>query len=180
MTVSDISGNKIKITLSNFEVLDCFGTYERLYSMTESIKGAFKQILKDVLSKRGVSFNEEMLIQIKARKNIGCVIILSPIAEKKQKKEYLFIFKTTEDLTRAILFLYRIDRNLKSTLYKTEYDYRLIITSKTYKPCFINLNEFCSRQTESVFEVAYTKEHGKILIEKNAVKTYGTYFSKEI
>ena len=113
-------------------------------------------------------------------KSIGCVIILSPIKQRNQTKDYLFIFNTTEDLTSAILFLYRIDYTLKSALYKTQNDYRLIVTSKNYKPYFLNLNEFCKRQSESAVEVEFTKEHGEILIEKNAVKTYGTYFSKEI
>ena len=97
----------------------------------------------------------------------------------KEIKDYLFIFKDCETLTAGILFLYRLNLNFESKLYKTEGEYRLIITSLGFKPCFLTLGEYCLRQSKSVFEVEFTKEHGKPLILKNAIRTYGRYFFKE-
>ncbi len=97
----------------------------------------------------------------------------------KNTREYLFIFGDCESLTLGILFLYRFKINFKSMLYKTENDYRLIISSRSYKPCFLTLGEYCLRWSKSYFETEYTKEHGKLLIAKNAVRTFGKYFSKD-
>ncbi len=93
-------------------------------------------------------------------------------------KEHLFIFSDCESLTEGILFLYRLKLNIKSALYKTESDYRLIIKSHRPKPYFLSLNEFCIKQSSNSFEAAFTKEYGKLLIANNAIKTFGKYFFK--
>ncbi len=98
----------------------------------------------------------------------------------KNPNEYLFVFDNCETLTAGILFLYRLKINFKSVLYKTEKDYRLIIYSPYFKPCFLTLGEYCIRANKSIYETAYTKEHGKLLINRNAVRTFGKYFFKEI
>lgn len=95
-----------------------------------------------------------------------------------QTREYLFIFPTSDALTLGILFLYKIKPYFKSSLYKTENDYRLIISSKYFLPCFLTLSEFCTRWSSNTIETAYTKEYGKLLIKKYAVKTFGKHFSK--
>lgn len=97
----------------------------------------------------------------------------------KDTREYLFVFSDCEALTLGILFLYRLKINFKSMLYKTENDYRLIISSKNFKPCFLTLGEYCVHSSKSIFETEYTKEHGKLLIKQNAIRTFGKYFSKD-
>ncbi len=96
----------------------------------------------------------------------------------KNINEYLFVFATSEALTLGILFLYRIKPYIKSSLYKAENDYRLIITSKYFLPCFLTLSEFCTRWSNNKIESEITKEHSKLLIKKYAVKNYGKHFSK--
>ena len=95
----------------------------------------------------------------------------------KNLREHLFIFDDSETLTQGILFLYRLKLTLKSSLYKTEQDYRLIISSPSFKPYLITLGEFCKRRG-NLLETEYTKEYGKPLIEKNAIKTFGKCFLK--
>ncbi len=97
----------------------------------------------------------------------------------KDTSEYLFVFNDCETLTLGILFLYRLKINFKSILYKTENDYRLIISSRTFKPCFMTLGEYCIHTSKNIFETEYTKEHGKLLIGNNAIRTFGKYFSKD-
>jgi len=96
----------------------------------------------------------------------------------KNTREYLFIFANSEALTLGILFLYRIKPYMKSSLYKAENDYRLIINSKYFLPCFLTLAEFCTRWSRSNIEAEITKEHSKLLIKKYAVKNFGKHFSK--
>jgi len=97
---------------------------------------------------------------------------------RNETREYLFIFGDCDTLTAGILFLYRLKHGFKSTLYKTDGEYCLIITSNGFKPYFLTLNEFCRRSSKNIFEIEHIKEHGKPLILKNAVKTYGKYFFK--
>ncbi len=96
----------------------------------------------------------------------------------KNTREYLFIFDNSESLTEGILFLYRLKLNLKSMLYKTESDYRLILRSSKFIPCFITLCEYCQRRGKPL-ETEYTKEHAFLLISKNAIETYGKCFFRE-
>lgn len=98
----------------------------------------------------------------------------------QSNNDYLYIFPNSEALTTAILFLYRQRIGLKSALYKTERDYRLIITSNSLKPCLLTLKEYCERFSRNIFEIELTKEHAKPLLTKNAVRIYGKCFSKEI
>lgn len=181
MTVTDLEKGKIKITLNDKEIIAIFGTYQRLYAMNETVKPTFERILEKVLLSRGLSLKEELLIQIKAKQNVGCVILISALTESKHKKEYIFIFENSKTLTDGMLFLFRnkVTRNLQSKLYKTDNDYRLIIYSKSDSPYFLTLKEYC-KSPNSLFANEYTKEHGKVLIEKNAISTFGKYFFKEI
>ena len=89
----------------------------------------------------------------------------------KPTKEYLFIFPDSESMISSILFLYRHKFNFNSMLYKTENDYRLIIKCTRL--------ESCKRNSSNIIETAFTKEYGKLLISKNAIKTIGKYFFKE-
>ncbi len=182
MTVTDLEKGKIKIILNNKEIIALFGTYQRLYAMTDSTKPTFERILEKVLLSRGLSLNEELLIQIKAKQNVGCVILISPIKQPNSKKEYLFIFENSHTLTDGMLFLFRNKNtcHLQSKLYKTYNEYRLIIYSKNENPQFLTLKEYCKQSYNSLFECEYTKEHGKLLIARNAISTFGKYFFKEI
>ncbi len=182
MTVTDLEKGKIKITLNDKEIIAIFGTYQRLYAMNEVVKPTFERILEKVLLSRGLSLKEELLIQIKAKQNVGCIILISQVAELNRKKEYLFIFENSHTLTDGMLFLFRNKntRTLQSKLYKTSNDYRLIIYSKNESPYFLTLKEYCKESLYSPFSCEYTKEHGKILIAKNAISTFGKYFFKGI
>lgn len=182
MTVTDLDKGKIKVTLNDQEILAIFGTYQRLYAMSDSIKPKLEKILEKVLSSRGLSVKEEFLIQIKAKQNAGCIILISPIESRPRIKEYLFVFENSEKLLQGILFLFRNSktRSLQSKLYKTQNDYRLIIYSKSDSPYFLTLKEYCKQSNNSPFQTEYTKEHGKLLIAKSAIKTLGSTFFKEL
>ncbi len=99
---------------------------------------------------------------------------------RNETREYLFIFTDFETLTSGILFLYQLKRCFKSVLYKTEKEYCLIITTNSVKPFFLTLNEYCRHSSRNIFEIAHTKEYGKLLIQKNAIKTFGKYFFKDL
>ncbi|MBR4116948.1 MAG: adaptor protein MecA [Clostridia bacterium] len=97
----------------------------------------------------------------------------------KEPREFLFVFSDCDSLTSGMLFLYRLKKAFKSELYKNDNEYRLIISSNSFKPYFFTLCEYCMRSSRNIFEIELTKEYGKPLILGNAVKVYGKYFSKD-
>lgn len=98
----------------------------------------------------------------------------------KSNSDYLYVFDNSEALHQAMLFLFRLKKGFGSALYKTDKDYRLIISSAKYNPFLVTLREYCQRQSKSIVEIEITREHGKPLIEKHAVRIYAKYFFKEI
>ena len=108
---------------------------------------------------------------------------VSKISHKSSRRtvprEYLLIFETSESLIIGIEFLYRIRKNIKSTLFKTENDYRLIINTRGFTPYLITLREYCSYFSGNIYNTEFTKEHGEILIKENAVKEFGKHFFKD-
>lgn len=103
----------------------------------------------------------------------------TPILQKRIKKcEILFTFKNSDDLTDGIIFLYRKKPLIKSSLYKGEVDYRLILTADGNWPTIKQLAEFASNKTKNYIQIAITREHFKPLIINNAVKIYGKAFLK--
>lgn len=176
MTIFKPKANKIKISLTNIEVLSCFGSYERLFTMSKPIKEAIKALLFDIALKEDIINFKKVKIDVKAKKNMGCVIIVN-LYKKELKKYYIFDFLNSENLTKAVLLLYknRATKNINSTLYKMPNFFRLIIYSE-FKPNFTLLNEFCFRKSENLFEKAYSEEYGKVLIENFAIRTYAQFF----
>jgi negative regulator of genetic competence, sporulation and motility len=98
----------------------------------------------------------------------------------KSNSDYLYIFENIEALNNALLFLYRLKKGFKSALYKTDKDYRLIITSYEFYPYLLTLSEYCQTLSKSIIDIELTREYAKVLIEKNAVRTYAKYFFKGI
>ena len=167
MTVFKPKANKIKISLTNIEVLCCFGSYERLFTMSKPIKSAIKALLFDIALKENIETYKKIKIDVKAKKNLGCVITVC-LYKKEIKKHYIFDFSNSEYKNRAT-------KNINSTLYKMPNFFRLIIYSN-YKAIFTSLNEFYFRKSENLLEKAYSEEYGKVLIKNFAIKTYAQFF----
>lgn len=182
MTVSQISENQIKVILTNTEVLGCFGAYERLYTMSDSIKSALNALVREIIADYGfIHKNCKVLARIKARKHIGCEITLSAVKRRSQQYEtpLTFEFGGCEELTQGILRLYSIreNRRLKSSLYRLNDNFRLIIIANKTLEHFFMMNEFCRRISDCEAVAEYTKEYGKLIIENNAIEKYGSAFS---
>ena len=182
MTVLKLSHNRLKIIISNTEVLCCFGSYESLGKMTDSIKSALSALLSDIIAEnRAVFKNGRITAKIRLIKNYGCEIILIPDLQRgrSSEKEYIFEFADSESLILAVLLLYRnrATVGLQSSLYKMPDGYRLIIR-RAKSNLSIVLKEFYSRECSFEYEAEYTYEHGKPLIVGNAVKKFGAAFFK--
>lgn len=102
-----------------------------------------------------------------------------PALQKRAKKnEVLFTFFSSESLTDGIIFLYKKKPFIKSSLYKNNFGYQLLLTADDRWPTIRELSEFANFKTKNYIQIAIIKEHCKPLILNNAVKIYGKAFLK--
>ncbi len=179
MTVYRLAGDKVRIALSDSEVLSFFGTYEKFASLSGGTRLAVSLLLKESLEKYGDILGDDLLVEIKARKSAGCVITVSPAGGRERGKGcVMLIFPDSESMISGIkrLYLRRLPRG-KSSLYRLKSSYRLVIPG--YIRDFYFMSEFCTVKNAAEPEIAYTEEYGKLLCKDTAVETVGKAFSKD-
>jgi hypothetical protein len=178
MTVYKIGRKKLKITLTDSEVISFFGTYRGLDSVNNEARLAVGLLLKKSLSEYDTELDGRLLVEIRARENAGCVITVSSAESSRRNLKgstIMFEFADTAALIGGAVRLYKSRFFEGSSLYKMPHTYRLIVTARGERD-FYFMNEFCLRKSDSDIEAAYTKEHGRLICEKNAVERLGRAF----
>ncbi len=178
MTVYKIGRKKLKITLTDSEVISFFGTYRGLDSVNNEARLAVGLLLKKSLSEYDTELDGRLLVEIRARENAGCVITVSSAESSRRNLKgstIMFEFADTAALIGGAVRLYKSRFFEGSSLYKMPHTYRLIVTARGERD-FYFMNEFCLRKSDSDIEAAYTKEHGRLICEKNAVQRLGRAF----
>ena len=180
MTVLELGTNKLLISLTHTEVLCCFYSYERLNSLSNSVKTAINLLILGIADESRLKKGLPLSAKIKIMNNNGCKITVTqkePIS-KRVYRTYALDFACNEDLTQTIIMLYRRNfaKRLFSSIYKTETGYRLIIKTKNPSALY-GTDEFYQKLT--VLNDEYT-ESGKLLLYGNAIFKYGKIFSKGI
>lgn len=178
MTVLELDSSKLIISLTHTEVLCCFYSYERLNSLSHSVKTAINLLIHGVANNSNFKKGLPLSAKIKIINNNGCKITVTPKepVRKKTLKIYALDFACNEDLTRTIILLYRrlAARRLFSSIYKTEKGYRLIIKTKNPSALY-GADEFYENLALLNED---TSETGKLLMYGNAILKYGKIFSK--
>ena len=77
MTVYKIGRKKLKITLTDSEVISFFETYERLNSVSGEARITVGLLLKKSLLEYDTELDGNLLVEIRARKNAGCAWLRS-------------------------------------------------------------------------------------------------------
>ena len=178
MTVYKIGRKKLKITLTDSEVISFFGTYGGLTSANSDARLTVRLLLKKSLLEYDTELDGRLLVEIRARENAGCVITVSPAdSSRRQPKSspVMFEFADTAALIGGAVRLYKSRFFGESSLYKMSETYRLIVKARGESDFFF-MNEFCLRQSDSGTEAAYTAEHGRLICGKNAVEKLGKAF----
>ncbi len=180
MTVYKVGRNRIKIALTDREVLSFFGAYEKITSMSGNTRLTVGLLLKESLAEYENELDGELLVEIRAKENFGCVITVSPADSSRRqsvKAQKMFEFSNSESMIIGITRLFKSRSHTVSSLYKMQRTYRLIISVKADSD-FIFMNEFCFRQSDSPAEIAYTEEYGTLIVKNDAVAKIGKAFSK--
>ncbi len=178
MTVYKMGENRIRITLTDKEVLSFFGEYESLTSVSIDTKLTVGLILRESLKDYESYFDGDLIVEIKARKYAGCIITVSS-AEKRRKEDRLettFEFLNTEALIEGVRILYKHKFKIKeSVLYKINSVYFLIVTLNRHNDLLF-MNEFCNKQTGSPIFIEHIKEYGKLICKENVIEKMGGAF----
>lgn len=92
--------------------------------------------------------------------------------------EQIYEFANCEALTSALIILFKNKKykNLQSSLYILSGKYRMIIKNPIINDNIIIIKEFYNYCTNSIIEIAITKEYGKSLIQENAISVFGKAF----
>jgi len=178
MTVCKVNETKIKIRLTDTEVITCFGNYEKLFCATASTKLTINALLCDLIPHYNHLANSSKIVaKITAQKHLGCEITVYAYFHNDTAKEHILNFKNSEDLTRAILCIYRSKPycKMKSSLYSLAGKFILIIENRSLLP---QAKELAERVCTSHIYAEYVREYGKLLIDDNAVSVYGKAFLK--
>ncbi len=179
MKISEISAGKVKIVLTNTEVLSCFGAYEKLFEMSFVTKNAIKALLRDIIKKH---YNHQKIsAEIRAEKNYGCVIILTAIDKRNKTVQIAYEFYNSESLITGSLNLYKIFKNTpyNSAIYKISDKYYIIINTVASAFPKYKTKSFDNVYTDAV-KCEIIKEYGNIITENNALEKISSAFLKEI
>lgn len=182
MTVFKIGNGKLKVILSDREVLSYFGEYDKIFAMNCGTRLTVKRILKEELAEYHRDFSKRIIIEMRPRTGAGCVIIISDAyktAQRNNTEEALTVFEFSDFYTAAagICRLLSTEKDYRSRLYISDRKYRLIIKTEGYTDFFF-MNEYCESMDSSPIAIAYTEEYFTPVIEENAVEIIGCAFSE--
>lgn len=178
MTVYKADRNKIKIVLTDSDVQMLFGSYNGLNSMDSNVRLTIALLLKENIKIRDSEYDGDWLIEIRAKENFGCIIMVSRAEKRREtaKKLAVLDFRDADSMLHGITALHQSRKfHGKSALYKIENTYRLILTAKNDKSLFF-MNEFCSFRDNAVLAAAYAEEYGEPIVLNDAVRHIGNLF----
>ena len=183
MTVSKLSKTKIKISLSDKEVMLYFGGYENIISGSYRTKIALAMLIKDSLNCDLADDSSTLNIEIKSLISGGCEILLSQHGEKtrEKKQKIVAVFDDSEKMLDAAVHIYKTYRSAgaASSLYRISGKYALVITVyDTQKMCSF-IREFSDCDSLSELDIEFVKEHGVLLAENDAISVIGRAFIRD-
>lgn len=179
MQISEISGNRVKISLTDTEVICCFGAYESLFDMTPKTKLAIKTLLNEVIEKHyGTGEYEKISAVIRGGQNIGCTIIISC---EKSVQEYILTFNNSENLIKSAKDLHRFLKNKQhtSSLYRENNKYYLLIRTVSKRIPYTILQKYTYDILYDSISYEHIREYATLVSGHKAIEKLAVAFFKE-
>lgn len=195
MLVNSLGNNKIKITLTAYEISKLFGSYENIDYSNPEIKIALNILLDKAIKISSTKFDDGALfVEVYPTALGGCNIYFTRINQtNKQQNRFkkathnnlwnVLEFEKSNDLLNAIELLYITNETniFKSSLYKHKDKYYLLVvcsksTDKRY--CFIK--EFAKTIYSGKEICSFFDEHYSKIIPNNAIEKIGKSLNNNI
>lgn len=162
----------LKVELTAQELQQFHLTYEQLNYEDKRTKAMLKNILDGAAQITGFENGSgKLLIEVFPAPQNGCTVYFTRLAgaakRYRQKMPKIYTFESCEALMSAIETLPAPSGNTPSELYELEGRYILILheTAKT------RLLEYATASNGTRFNLAYIREHGRLLASPHAVVT---------
>lgn len=177
MTVEQLSKNKIRINLTEDEVLTFFGGYDLIDYKVPAAKKMLHLLLKEALPDEMLPIDcTRVLIEVKPQSG-GCAIFFTKMYENgpkrlrkiPQTKSYALKFKSSNDLLDFARCAEIADIN-NNSLYMANGTYTLIINAdKSICSRLTHIEEFCEI-SDNKTELSKIWEHGHIICKEGALE----------
>lgn len=190
MLVNNLGKNKIKITLSAFEIAKLFGSYENIDYSNPEIKIALNVLLDKAIKLSSTQFDDGALfVEVYPTVLGGCNIYFTRINQsnkpqskfKKVSGNNIWIvleFEKSDDLLGAVecLYIKSHENTLKSALYKSMNNYLLLLVCpKHIEQKLKFIKEFAKKTYYGKEKCSVVDEHYTKIISDNAVEKIGEY-----
>ncbi len=190
MNFKVISEHKLKVILTKEELLRFDLTYEDLDYQAEHTKKLLSDILLRARSLSGFDPTDaKLFIEVYPDSLGGCVFYFTALPdtppddlnEKVVPRPAVFFFEELDVLIEACTKLFRLycHRIYKSSVYRMGKGYRLVVypldNADSVTVAF--LQEYGRLLGEGPLQAAYTEEHGKPIIEGNAIDTISAFLA---
>lgn len=179
MTVTTLGKSKLKITLSRLEASKLFGNGEHTACRDRGTQYILRVILAKALTKACFTLDcERLFVEMFPSASGGRIIfftkssLLAPLKQTSASLYYYLLEFTDINPASQICRLVFKQKELlvKSSLYKFRKKYYLALLSKSpYLVSATTAEEFADRCIRSKTAFAIVSEHGKKLIDDNAV-----------
>lgn len=177
MTVEKLSKNKIKINLTEDEILTFFGGYDLIDYKDPAAKKILHLLLKEAMPDEMLPIDcTRVLIEVKPQSS-GCAIFFTKMYENapkrlrkiSQTKSYALKFKNSNDLLDFARYSEAADIKSNS-LYIANGTYTLIINAeKSICSRLTHIEEFCEI-SDNKTELSKIWEHGQIICKEGALE----------
>lgn len=177
----------IELTGEDMDLLDL--TFNQLDWKDEYSREVIWKILTRARNEIGFSVEDKQLMIEAIPQTDGCFVLITLLSGrgrerrifkiKESKKPFVFSFKTSENLIRAIERLYdKENKFIRSTV--LEYDNRYYIIIYTQGSVSTRIQSIMSEYGELIGKdqiiAAQISEQGKVIAKNNAIEKIGRYF----
>lgn len=188
MKIELIDSSRLQITLTRSDLQALKITFDEMESDNPYARLIFTRLLWKAKAKTGFSFeNSNLFLEIYPDVQEGCTLCFTALdkepeifQETSALRPSAFAFQNLDTLTAAVCRLLRQSGHPaeKSSVFRMKEEYILILyPSKGEEKAFSLLHEYGRKAGEGELYASFIGEHGRALIEEDALDKISLYLS---